>query len=183
MKRVQIKRSNGVSTSFFFALFLTSFLLSPISNTAAYTNSGTIASDETWSGQIDLAGDVTVTTGVTLTIQPGTVIRFADGAGLVIYGKLEALGTVASPITFTSASATPTKGIWRGIYFYDTSIDASTLDHAVIQYADRGVSCDHASPTVSNSTLSDNLTAIFLNYSNALIKGCPKKGLRKASGG
>ena len=36
----------------------------------------TISEDTTWSGNILLAGDVYVEPGVTLTIAPGTIVRF-----------------------------------------------------------------------------------------------------------
>jgi len=50
----------------------------------AFTLSGTIPADETWSSAnnkdtLHVTGDVTVTNNVTLTIAPGTVIRAYNG--------------------------------------------------------------------------------------------------------
>ncbi len=72
---------------------------------------GAITADETWtsSNVYELKGKVVVESGVTLTIEPGTIIKGAEGTGtlasaLVVAqgGKLNACGTAASPIIFTS---------------------------------------------------------------------------------
>ncbi len=42
-----------------------------------YTTSGTMNEDEWWSGNITVTGNVTVNSGVTLTIVPGTQIKFS----------------------------------------------------------------------------------------------------------
>jgi len=46
--------------------------------------------------------DLLVNEGVTLTIEPGTRLEFAEGKGLTSIGKLIARGTVENPIMFTS---------------------------------------------------------------------------------
>jgi hypothetical protein len=69
---------------------------------------GTIAQDTTWvsSTVYVLRGAVFVASGATLTIQPGTLIagEFATNGTLVIAqgGKINAVGTAAAPIVFTS---------------------------------------------------------------------------------
>ena len=40
------------------------------------TTSGVLGGDETWSGEVDITGDVTVPAGVTLTLEAGTTVRF-----------------------------------------------------------------------------------------------------------
>ena len=73
------------------------------------TVSGTITTNTTWSGAIEIDGAVTVTNGATLTIQPGTFIKgkpsFNDPQGLLIIAKsarINAVGTESEPIIFTS---------------------------------------------------------------------------------
>jgi hypothetical protein len=75
------------------------------------TVSGTINANTTWTKDkiYELDGRVIVTTGVTLTIQAGTVIKGQEGEGadasaLMIArgGKLSAVGTASEPIIFTS---------------------------------------------------------------------------------
>lgn len=73
--------------------------------------SGFITGDETWTSDkiYVLTNKVVVPEGVTLTIQPGTIIKGLPGAGtsataLVIArgGKIQANGTASNPIIFTS---------------------------------------------------------------------------------
>ncbi len=73
--------------------------------------SGFITTDETWTSDnvYELAGKVVVNNGVTLTIEPGTIIKGREGSGtlssaLVVAkgGKIYADGTPTNPIIFTS---------------------------------------------------------------------------------
>ena len=79
--------------------------------TSVITKAGFIAVDETWTSNnvYELIGKVVVEDGVTLTIEPGTIIKGKEGSGtlasaLVIAqgGKISAIGTPSKPIIFTS---------------------------------------------------------------------------------
>ena len=81
--------------------------------------SGLITADETWTADniYEISQKVYVDAGVTLTIEPGTIIKGRAGQGslasaLVITrgGKINAVGTATNPIIFTSASDNITKG-------------------------------------------------------------------------
>ena len=138
----------------------------------AWGASGTLSGDETWSGTVEVTGSVTVPVGFVLRIEPGTVISFADGTGLTVNGKLIAEGTADAKITFTSASATPTKGKWSGITFNDSSIDASIIEQAVVEYATNGVTCNSANPVLRDSTFRNNSNyGINLNSSTSQVSG------------
>ena len=72
---------------------------------------GFISSNETWNSTevYELSGKVVVQSGVTLTIEPGTIIKGQEGTGtnasaLVVAkgGMLNAVGTISLPIIFTS---------------------------------------------------------------------------------
>ncbi len=98
------------------------------------THSGTLANDETWPGTYvhHLTGDVTVPNGVTLTIEPGAVVKFDRLKGITVKagGRLIADGSVAQPVYFTSVrddsvggdtnqdgnSTVPSAGDWRWLY-------------------------------------------------------------------
>lgn len=54
-----------------------------------------------------------VNEGVTLTIEPGTRLEFAENAGLYGFGKIVANGTPELPIIFTGHYG---EGVWNGIY-------------------------------------------------------------------
>ncbi len=92
--------------------------------TPTVTVSGTITSNTTWtsSNTYLISGLVYVASGVTLTIEPGTVVRgdanVANSSLIITKGaKINAVGTVDRPIVFTSSkdSAARSKGDWGGI--------------------------------------------------------------------
>ena len=113
--------------------------------------SGHITTDTTWT----LAGspyvvtdDVTVDEGVTLTIEPGVVVKFNDaGDDLIVNGSLVAQGTEEEPIVFTSLkddahggdtnedglASSPAPHDWGGIVF-NASSSGNLLEHVWIGY-------------------------------------------------
>ncbi|MFD0835022.1 hypothetical protein ACFQ0I_04550 [Mariniflexile aquimaris] len=87
------------------------------------TKAGLITANETWTADniYVLSGKVVVNEGVTLTIEPGTIIKGAEGQGslasaLVIDqgGKIMAEGTADKPIIFTSVLDNITVGQKKG---------------------------------------------------------------------
>lgn len=78
-----------------------------------------ISANETWSGVIRLNGWVYVDEGVTLTLQPGTIIRGTEKSVLVIErgGKIHAVGSPTQPIVFTSNKGAGFRGPsdWGGL--------------------------------------------------------------------
>ncbi len=75
-----------------------------------FTRSGGlhITTNETWNGVIKLDGWVYVDAGVTLTIEPGTIIRGTNKSVLSVErgAKMMAVGTRTQPIVFTSNQGT-----------------------------------------------------------------------------
>lgn len=100
--------------------------------------SGAIASDTTWTAGTVIADSVYVPSGRTLTIQPGTTVKFNAGKMLVIAGKIVALGTSGNPIVFTSNLGSPTPGSWNGVELQSTADVNSALQHCVVEYAGGG---------------------------------------------
>ncbi|MBP2269195.1 hypothetical protein J3A64_004735 [Pseudarthrobacter sp. PvP004] len=90
-----------------------------------------------------------ITDGVTLTIQPGTVVKFHYTSSLSVDGSLVVNGTAAAPVTFTSfqddtaggdtngdAGATkPAINDWSGL----TVTGALKAQHLVVKYASQSV--------------------------------------------
>jgi lamin tail-like protein/CotH protein/Big-like domain-containing protein len=135
--------------------------------------SGSIAANTTWAasaGPFVVSGNLTVPAGVTLTIEPGTTIYFAQGASLTVSGRLVAQGTEARRIRFTRQPGSAIT--WGGIRFNN-----STLDNR-ITYADIDFASTADPITAANSTiLVDNVvftgttrTIIDLSNSSALIR-------------
>ena len=146
-------------------VLLTLFVGAQQASAATYV-SGTISEDTTWTvadSPYVVSGSVTVSQDVTLTIEPGVVIKFS-GTALTINGTLIADGTSSQPIYFTSlkddsvggdtngdGSATaPSPWDWSGISFASTSIN-SILDNVVVRYGYNNISVQTSSLTVSNS--------------------------------
>lgn len=73
---------------------------------------GTIAGDETWSGEITLIGDVTIAAGATVTVEPGTAITAQNGVTLRVHGALDVGGTAAEPVSMLPAAGATT---WSGV--------------------------------------------------------------------
>ena len=120
------------------------------------TVSGVISTDTTWSPDPDggayiIDSSFSVSSGVTLTIEPGTIIkaRATGMGGPSIYGSLLAQGTSELPIYFTSywddsiggdtdggGPSISIPGEWQGLYFKDGSL--GELDHVVVRYSGYG---------------------------------------------
>jgi hypothetical protein len=78
-----------------------------------------------------------VTIGTTLRILPGTTVKFARGASLVVYGVLLAIGTPTDRIMFTSLGETQAPGNWNSILCYGGGPD--TLSYCDITYGRTGL--------------------------------------------
>lgn len=80
---------------------------------------------------------------VTLTIEPGAVLRFEPTSGSGIYvgssevrqGRLVAAGSPNDPIVFTSSAESPAPADWMGIFFRHAPATGNRIDYAIIEYA------------------------------------------------
>ena len=122
-----------------------------------------IEEDTTWSGEQLIEGIVVVKKGATLTIAPGTKVSFSrtdidnDGIGegeLIVEGSLNAKGTKAEPILFTSAAVAPRKRDWKFIMINFSQ--GSTLEYCIIEYAFSAVQVHFSSCTIKNCILRNN---------------------------
>ena len=85
---------------------------------AQTTVSGGIFSNTVWSpsgNPFIVTGNTVIFDGVTLTIEPGVIVKFNSGTGLELRGKLIAIGNATNNITFTSNLASPVQSSWNGI--------------------------------------------------------------------
>lgn len=78
-----------------------------------------------------VAGELKVPKGLTLTLLPGTMVLFQEGARIVINGQLLAEGTATDPIRFTRATGA---AHWLGLQFSQTMED-NRIGHALLEYA------------------------------------------------
>jgi hypothetical protein len=78
-------------------------------------------------------GAITVPTGSTLVIPPGTQIRFNQNYPFNVYGTLIAQGSPGNEIVFTSNKNNPTSNDWAGIEIHSSS---TKVTNCIIEYAD-----------------------------------------------
>ncbi len=115
-------------------------------------------------------GDISVSNGDTLIIEPGVTVRFMDYYSFTINGKLVAAGTESDSIRFTSGQPTANPGNWNNIRFESNSDDNSIISYAIIEYAHNGIYCSSSSPTINNNTISNNnLKGIYCYWSSPTI--------------
>jgi hypothetical protein len=126
---------------------------------------------------------IEVPAGVTLRLAPGTTLRFAfvdrdrDGvgdAGLHVLGRVEALGTPAAPIVFTSAEADPQPGDWQGLVF-DNSRD-NRFAAVRFEYAQHALHAHFSSALLERCRLERNIEGTRLGNSRFTIEHCLVRG-------
>ncbi len=114
---------------------------------AVQTVSGVISANTTWSGTVQVTGNLNLPAGITITIQPGTVVKFNGGLLFTVSGTIDARGSSSQPITFTASSddsvgvdvsgageSTPAAGDWEAINF-EAGSGGSVLENVVLRYA------------------------------------------------
>ena len=90
--------------------------------------SGVISSNTTWTlanSPYIATGNILINEGVTLTIEPGVVVKFDSEKTLQIRGEFIAQGTSDNKITFTSNSTSPSKGDWGNLAFLEGATHAT----------------------------------------------------------
>jgi caspase domain-containing protein/CARDB protein/parallel beta helix pectate lyase-like protein len=154
-------------------------------------HAGTIAADQVWSGsQVHrVVGNLVVPDGVTLTIEPGAIVKMNDDLTITVEagGQLLAEGTVGEPITVTSihddtiggdttgngSATTPGPGNWLGIY---ADGGHAELDHVRVYYAGGSLGGYDMSAAVRN------LSGGTLNVNACLVQDAFFDGFRTQGG-
>jgi len=151
------------------------------------TTSGIMPGNETWSGTIELTGDVTVPNNVTLTILPGTRVacwdKYDDQAGginpsrielIVDRGSLNAVGTSNAPILFTSSPNVPPAlaGDWEGIRLRTGTNSVQVLRWAVVEFAIDGLRVETGSLTIDQCTFRTNQNSGLYFTSPVTVSDC-----------
>jgi len=112
----------------------------------------TVAGNETWSGKVVLNEIVVVPAGSTLTLRPGTELRFAENTGLSVEGRLLAKGTTEKPIVLRPA-ATAKSASWQGVSITPGSREGSELAYVRIEGALQAISAIGSKVRIASSTL------------------------------
>jgi hypothetical protein len=110
-------------------------LLTTVTNTFVIDQglAGTLTSDTVLyasNSPYTVAGNLTVASNVTLTIEPGVTVRLRKNCGITVNGRLLADGVTNRPITFTRY---PGDANWERLMFVQAA--DSTLRNCLVEYA------------------------------------------------
>jgi len=135
--------------------------------------SGTLGSDMTLgaaSGPWRVTSDVTVPTGVTLTVKPGTTVFFDEDTSLTIKGQLAAEGTEFMRIRFTRQPGSSSR--WDGLHF--DSAEDNRLTYLDMEYSSRdgeSIRLDDSRLLIDNVTWAGtDKTIIRINGSSLIVR-------------
>ncbi len=117
-----------------------------------------------------VTGNLTIPSGYTLEIQPGTVVEFIDFCRLIVNGKLIADGSSDS-ITFTSGKSTKNQGDWDGIFIY--SADTTIIKNCILEF---GGSWNNETAIINT------YSAGIVNISESTIRNSDRGGVYIFSG-
>jgi len=135
---------------------------------------GELTEDTTWSGTVTLDSNVVVTTGIVLTIEPGTTVRMSNGVTIRVYGQLLADGNEAKPILFTRY---PSGNRWKQIRFVEAA--DSRLTNCIFEYANcAGDHKDYYNPGPNRYQYHEAvvLVASHVDFEKCVFRNLPSAG-------
>jgi hypothetical protein len=121
---------------------------------------GGIYSNTTWTlanSPYIVSDTVMVFPGVTLTIQPGVVVKFNSKGLLESRGVFYAQGTSSDSIIFTSNSTTPMAGDYNGIYL---ATSTAAITYCRISYASKGLEAQQLDSVLAHCVFSSDIDGI-----------------------
>ena len=123
-----------------------------------------ISEDTVWSGEVIIEGVVMVSRKATLSIKPGTVIRFKridrnnDNIGdseIRVLGRLLAEGTVQDPIRFESAEKIPVPKDWSYVLIFSSG-KKNSIKYCEFRHAFSGAQIHFSSAEIADSLFINN---------------------------
>ncbi|MCW8932075.1 MAG: right-handed parallel beta-helix repeat-containing protein, partial [Gammaproteobacteria bacterium] len=144
------------------------------------SENGTVASGEFITGEItedtslyknveyQITHSLIVPEGKTLTLEPGTHLKFSKGMKLVVNGDLNVQGTTDDPIRFSSANPYPEVNDWLGIEI-NNNTTTTVFEHIIVEYATKGISVNNSSIGISDSEIHHNGYGLYLKDASGNI--------------
>jgi hypothetical protein len=136
--------------------------------------------DTVWQGEIHIRGVISVKRNATLTVRPGTVVKFVktdkdnnsvgDGE-IMVEGRLIAKGTSDKRILFTSAEVNPKKGDWSYVQFISSDPD-NVIENCQFEYAYAGVMIHYANVKLSNNLFINNRRGLHFTSTDMPVDHC-----------
>jgi parallel beta-helix repeat protein len=135
-------------------------------------NMQTLENDTTWQGTVHVNGDIYVPPGVTLTVLPGTTVKFKrideksdqnmfdidspyyPEAELIVRGKIIAKGTEKDKIVFTSMEIDARPKDWGAINLLGS--DGNIFEHCKILFAYNGIHGHGSSAEIRHNEFAKN---------------------------
>ena len=146
---------------------------------AVFINESTVNVNTIWTKALPyiINGSLTVKSGASLTIQPGTKIFFHKDASLNIEGNLIVNGGLTEPVLFCSDRLeriyNDEPGQWKGIFLKRTGY--GLIKNAIIKNASVGITSDSLSVNnnpkliLSNSIIKNMQVAAYIGYHSELL--------------
>ena len=128
-----------------------------------------VPASTSWEGEIVVTGKPEVAKDATLSVLPGTMVAFAEGAGLTVSGKLLAKGEKGREITFTSQQKKE-PGAWDEVLLEHAN--NSVITHAVVEYATWGVHSHFTNLSMSDSRFHDNYGGMRFRSGPVTVTRC-----------
>jgi tetratricopeptide (TPR) repeat protein len=133
-----------------------------ITHNTTISSSGTLSHHQ----KVDANINLSVASGVTLTIPQGITFMMGSNSNLISNGQLLANGSSSNPINFFPISGS-SPGSWGYLKFDGSGASPSVLDHIKMSYG-REIQCfNGANITIQNSKLSGNQNGIYCDYSSS----------------
>lgn len=139
---------------------------------AVELNKQTLDKDTTWQGTVLVNGDIDVPPGVTLTVLPGTTVKFKrideksdqnmygvdspyyPGAEIIVRGRIIARGAPDKTIVFTSAEIDARPADWGAINLLGS--EGNVVEYCKILFAYNGVHGHGASAAINHNEFAKN---------------------------
>lgn len=154
----------------------------------AVQKSGHIGGDETWTGVIHITGDVQIDSGVTLTIEPNTLVLIAarsddqhDGhhspidqfnpkdppfegdqrVEFWVEGNLIVRGTADEPVIFTSDAANPRNDDWGKLLIFPGS--SVEITRAIVEFF-FSIGIESSTVEIRQSIIRNTMTSLTIGH-------------------
>jgi hypothetical protein len=131
---------------------------------------GTIAQNTDWTlvdSPFIVSNNVTVSSGATLTIEPGVQVRFGDKFWIIVNGGIVADGTDDRMIQFTSDNVNATAGDWGAILINATQ--QSSMTHCMIEYGN-GITIEGGALNLQNDAVRYDSNGIVANGGSVIVE-------------
>ncbi len=132
--------------------------------------SGVVATDTTWGSSDNvyvITRHVTVLPGVTLTILPGTTVRFNNGQALFVEGRLDANGFPGGEILFITNNS---MAVFPPLGIQFNASSTGSVTSSIIVGMERGVTAIDSSPDVTSNFIDHATTGVALGGSFARVE-------------